>query len=137
VSALRSDLAAVQAAIAADAAVLLDSRSTSYFEGREKSPQAARAGRLPGALQLYHAAAFDPSEKALKMKSELANIFASVPAGPVINYCNTGQQAATNWFVLSEVLGRPDVSLYDGSLSEWTQDPQRPVETGAAPPATG
>ena len=37
-----------------------------------------------------------------------------MPEKPVINYCNTGHQAATNWFVLSEVLRRPDVSLYDG-----------------------
>ncbi len=131
VKALRSDLAAVQAAIAAGSAVLLDSRSASYFEGREKSPQAARAGHLPGALPLYHATAFDPGEMALKTRSELASLFASVPARPVINYCNTGQQAATNWFVLSEILGRSDVSLYDGSLSEWTQDPERPVVTGA------
>jgi thiosulfate/3-mercaptopyruvate sulfurtransferase len=134
VEALRSDLAAVQAAMVADAAVLLDSRAMSYFEGREKSPQAARAGRLPGAIHLHHATAFDSSEMALKMKSELMRIFATVPAKPIINYCNTGQQAATNWFVLSEILGRTDVSLYDGSLSEWTQDPDRPVDTGAPPP---
>jgi thiosulfate/3-mercaptopyruvate sulfurtransferase len=34
--------------------------------------------------------------------------------------------------VLSELLGRPDVRLYDGSMSEWTQDEARPVETGPA-----
>ena len=34
-------------------------------------------------------------------------MFGAVPAGPVINYCNTGQQAATTWFVLSEILGAP------------------------------
>lgn len=131
-SALRAELAKVQAAVATGSAILLDSRSGSYFEGREKSPQAARAGRLPGALQLFHASAFDPQEMALKMKNELAGLFAMVPAGPVINYCNTGQQAATNWFVLSEILGRADVSLYDGSMTEWTEDPERPVATGAS-----
>jgi thiosulfate/3-mercaptopyruvate sulfurtransferase len=52
----------------------------------------------------------------------------------VINYCNTGHQAATNWFVLSEVLRRPNVSLYDGSLSEWAEEPSRPVETGEVAP---
>jgi thiosulfate/3-mercaptopyruvate sulfurtransferase len=53
-----------------------------------------------------------------------------VPDGPVVNYCNTGQQAATNWFILAELLGRADATLYDGSMSEWTEEPERPVATG-------
>jgi thiosulfate/3-mercaptopyruvate sulfurtransferase len=28
------------------------------------------------------------------------------------------------------VLRRPQVRLYDGSMSEWTEDETRPVETG-------
>jgi thiosulfate/3-mercaptopyruvate sulfurtransferase len=68
---------------------------------------------------------------ALKPKAELQKLFAAIPSEPVINYCNTGHQAATNWFVLSEVLGRRGVSLYDGSMSEWTEEPSRLVEVGA------
>ena len=127
---LRAEVGAVESAIADRTAVLLDSRATDYFEGRAKSPQATRAGRLPGAVQLDHAAAFDTTAMALKPRAELEMLFAAIPARPVINYCNTGHQAATNWFVLSEVLGRPGVSLYDGSLSEWTQEPSRPVAIG-------
>ncbi|MCA3629769.1 MAG: sulfurtransferase, partial [Methylobacterium sp.] len=41
-----------------------------------------------------------------------------------------GHTAALNWFVLGEVLGRPDVTLYDGSMTDWTPDDKRPVETG-------
>jgi thiosulfate/3-mercaptopyruvate sulfurtransferase len=67
---------------------------------------------------------------ALKSKGELERLFSVLPAQPVINYCNTGHQAATNWFVLSELLARPGISLYDGSLSEWTEDESRPVEVG-------
>jgi thiosulfate/3-mercaptopyruvate sulfurtransferase len=127
---LRAGLDAVERAVADGTAVLLDSRATSYFEGGAKSPQALRAGRLPGAAQLDHALAFDADAMALKPKADLAKLFASVPSGPVMNYCNTGHQAATNWFVLSEVLGRRGVSLYDGSMSEWTEEPSRPVATG-------
>ena len=127
---LRADVDAVQDAISDKTAVLLDSRATDFFEGRAESPQAARAGRLPGAVQLDHAFAFNSNAKMLKPKGELEALFAGNPSKPVINYCNTGHQAATNWFVLSEVLGRPGISLYDGSLSEWTQAPDRPVETG-------
>ena len=129
---LRAALDAVERAVSGRNAVLLDSRATNYFEGGAKSPQALRAGRLPGAVQLDHALAFDADAMALKPKAELEKLFAAIPGEPVINYCNTGHQAATNWFVLSEVLGRPGVSLYDGSMSEWTEEPRRPVATGAA-----
>jgi thiosulfate/3-mercaptopyruvate sulfurtransferase len=78
-----------------------------------------------------HALAFDANAMALK-PAELEQLFASVPSGPVMNYCNTGHQAATNWFVLSELLGRRGVTLYDGSMSEWTEEPARAVETGPA-----
>ena len=133
---LRADVGAVERAIADQSAVLLDSRATNFFEGGAKSPQALRPGRLPGAVQLDHVMAFDPAAMALKPRSELEMLFAAIPATPVINYCNTGHQAATNWFVLSEVLGRPGVSLYDGSMSEWTEDPNRPVAAGPAEPSS-
>jgi thiosulfate/3-mercaptopyruvate sulfurtransferase len=130
--ALRADVGAVERAIADRTAVLLDSRATSFFQGSAKSPQALRPGRLPGAVQLDHVAAFDPTAMALRPKAELEQLFAAVSSTPVINYCNTGHQAATNWFVLSEVLRRPGISLYDGSMSEWTQEPDRPVAVGPA-----
>lgn len=126
---LRCDLEATQAAIAKGTAVMLDSRSASYFAGREKSPQAKRPGRLPASRHLDHTLVFDPATKRLKPVAELASLFDSVPAKPVVNYCNTGHQAATNWFVLSEILGRP-AQLFDGSMSEWTEDENRPVEVG-------
>jgi thiosulfate/3-mercaptopyruvate sulfurtransferase len=131
---LRADVGAVERAIADHTAVLLDSRATNFFEGRAKSPQAMRPGRLPGAVQLDHVAAFDSAAMALKPKAELEKLFAGVPATAVINYCNTGHQAATNWFVLSEVLRRPGVSLYDGSMSEWTENPDRQVAAGPVEP---
>ena len=46
-----------------------------------------------------------------------------------MSYCNTGHWASTNWFVLSEVLGRKDVRLYYGSMVEWTADARRPLES--------
>ena len=125
----RSELAAVETASAAQDAVLLDSRARAFFAGDNKSPQAKRAGRLPGAHLLDHTAAFDGDGR-LKPLPELVALFAPVPDQPVIHYCNTGHQAATNWFILSELLGRPGSTLYDGSMSEWTEEPARPVATG-------
>jgi thiosulfate/3-mercaptopyruvate sulfurtransferase len=126
---LRSDVDATQAAIAGQDAVMLDSRSEGYFVGREKSPQAKRAGRLPTSLHLDHTRVFDPATKRLKSAPELAGLFSALPEKPIVNFCNTGHQAAANWFVLSEILHRP-AKLYDGSMSEWTEDDARPVEVG-------
>ena len=42
------------------------------------------------------------------------------PQAPVITYCNTGQLAACNWFVLSEILGNKQAFLYDGFLHKGT-----------------
>lgn len=117
-------------ALASGQAAFVDARSASYFEGREKAPEAARAGRIPGALSRDYAALFDASHHGLKAPDELAALFAAVPEQPAISYCNTGHTAALNWFVLSELLARPDVRLYDGSMTDWTRDDARPVALG-------
>jgi thiosulfate/3-mercaptopyruvate sulfurtransferase len=131
---LRATLEQVEAIVASGSATpaLLDTRGPKSFVGEEKSAQAKRAGRLPGALHLETARAYDPATNRLRPVDELKALAASIPDGPVVAYCNTGQLASTGWFVLSELLGRPDVAMYDGSMSQWTQDPARPVETGPA-----
>ncbi len=125
----RCDLASAQQAVTDGRAVLLDCRARSFFEGRDKSPQAKRPGRLPDALHLDHVLAFDPARR-LRPMVELEALFGDVPDKPVVHYCNTGHQAATTWFILSELLGRRGSTLYDGSMSEWTEDPDRPVAVG-------
>jgi len=45
----------------------------------------------------------------------------------VITFCNTGHLASIAWFGLSEIAGLKGVRLYDGSMSQWTLDPARPV----------
>lgn len=125
----RSDLAAVEAAVAAGDAILLDSRPQAFFQGLKKSPQALRPGRLPGAMGLDYTLAFDADGR-LRPPAQIAALFAALPDGAVINYCNTGQQAAANWFIMSELLRRPAATLYDGSMAEWTAAPERPVAVG-------
>jgi thiosulfate/3-mercaptopyruvate sulfurtransferase len=47
----------------------------------------------------------------------------------VICYCGGGIAASTTAFLLTR-LGVDNVSLYDGSLTEWSSDPTLPMETG-------
>lgn len=120
-------LAEVEAVERNERATLVDARPASYFAGKEKAPAAKAYGHIPGAINLDSATFYDPVTNRLRPKAQLEKIAASLPAGPVVAYCNTGHWAATDWFVLSVVLGRPDVRLYDGSMVEWTANPQRPV----------
>ncbi|MGJ3561308.1 rhodanese-like domain-containing protein [Streptomyces sp. INA 01156] len=46
----------------------------------------------------------------------------------VITYCGSGIAATGLAFQLA-LLGRPDVAIYDGSLTEWAADPALPLET--------
>jgi thiosulfate/3-mercaptopyruvate sulfurtransferase len=126
----RSDAAATLATLNDRSTALVDGRSASYFSGAEKAGEAGRAGHIPGAIHSDYAALFDPARNGLRPRADLEALLARIPPGPVISYCNTGHTAALNWFVLSAVFGRPDVTLYDGSMTDWTQDESRPVETG-------
>ena len=96
--------------------------------GRTGETAAVRAyGHLPGAVWIDQTEALRPDGSTLKPPADLAALFARVGHQPVTVYCNTGHLAATDWFVLSEVLHRPGTKLYDASMSQWTADPNRPV----------
>jgi thiosulfate/3-mercaptopyruvate sulfurtransferase len=127
---LMVDTAAIRAAIAAGGAALVDARPAEQWQGKAKHAAARAHGRLPGAVHAPHDGFFVPGTGKLKPVAELE---AALPAaldaasGTIVTYCNTGHWAATDWFVLSELLGRADVRLYDASMVGWTQDPANPV----------
>jgi len=110
-------------------ATLVDARPASFFLGKEKAPAAQAYGHIPGALNIDSAEFYDPKTNQLKPKTELAAIVNAVPAGPVVNYCNTGHWASTDWFVFHELLGRTNARLYAGSMVEWTSNANRPIES--------
>ena len=112
-------------------ATLLDGRTKEQFLGDAKHPKAAAGGRIPGATLLFQELAYNTDTNRLKSPAELRGIYDGIDADlSIVSYCNTGHWAATNWFVLSEVLGREDVRLYDGSMVEWTADGSNPLLTG-------
>lgn len=110
-------------------ATLVDARPASFFLGKEKAPASLAYGHIPGALNIDSAAYYDPATNRLKPKAELAAISAHVPTDAVVSYCNTGHWAATDWFVLHELLGRERAKLYAGSMVEWTSNASHPIES--------
>jgi len=108
-------------------ATLVDSRPASFFSGKQKAPAVQAYGHIPGAVNVDSATFYDEKTNRLKPQGQLASLAASLPSGPAVTYCNTGHWAATDWFVLSELLGRKDVRLYYGSMVDWTSDVSRPL----------
>lgn len=124
---IRIEVGEVEKLVEKGGATLIDARPASYFSGKEKAPTAKAYGRLPGAVSFDSADFYDKATNRLKQKAELDKVAANIPAGPTVSYCNTGHWASTDWFVLSEVLGRKDVKLFAGSMVEWTSDANRPL----------
>jgi thiosulfate/3-mercaptopyruvate sulfurtransferase len=114
---LRAELGEVAAAAGTGAMVLVDARPLVQFRG---------AGHLPGAVSVDQSAILAEDGR-VKSPAVLAGLFAPVGGKPAIVYCNTGHLGAADWFVLSEILHHRGAMLYDGSMSQWTADPRRPV----------
>jgi thiosulfate/3-mercaptopyruvate sulfurtransferase len=124
---VRAGLPDVAAAISTGDATLVDARPMSQWNGSERSPIVRVGGHLPGAVSIDQGKALAPDGR-LRPQAELAALFADTGSKPAIAYCNAGHLSATDWFVMSEVLHRPGVRLYDGSMSEWAANPSRPVQ---------
>src|SRR5581483_4267484 len=122
--ALASDVEAIEKS---GSAKLVDARPASFFLGKEKAPASKAYGHIPGAVDIDSSEFYDATTNKLKPKAELAEIAKDVTSGPTVTYCNTGHWAATDWFVLHELLGNTSARLYAGSMVEWTSKPDRPV----------
>ncbi|MFQ3231456.1 sulfurtransferase [Reinekea sp.] len=125
----------VAATLKNDDVQFVDARPTDFFNGQTKAGPARVAGTLPGAINLTEASLVDTNDGVayfltkdrIRQLAEDASL--KLDAGRTVTFCNTGHWAATDWFALSEIAGLPNVAMYDGSMTAWTQDPDRPVQT--------
>lgn len=95
------------------------------------SSRFARAGRIPGSANVYCQTLVDPQTHAFVSEEALRDAFGSagaLSAGRAITYCGAGIAASSDALALT-LLGHEDVAVYDGSLAEWTSDPDAPLET--------
>ena len=108
--------------IGSGATRLLDARPAAFFTGETRHAAARTPGTIVGARNVSHEVWFNrdatllPSDD-IKRVAQQAGVNTDQPT---ISFCNTGHWAATNWFVLSELLGHDNVKLYPESLVEWS-----------------
>ncbi|RJO72406.1 sulfurtransferase [Nocardia panacis] len=107
--------------------VLLDARAGERYRG-ETEPIDPRAGHIPGAVSAPTAANLDSAGR-FRSTNELRDRFAEFGAGPVAVYCGSGVTAAHQIAALA--IAGVEAALYPGSWSQWSNDPKRPVATGA------
>ncbi len=123
----------VRSAIGDTNVILLDTRELEEFTGAPYIDKgkvlpwkdgASTFGRIPTAIHINWSEAVDldgdhrfKSLKALKWNFETRGI---TPDKKIITYCQSGVRSAHTTFVLTEILGYPNVKNYDGSWIEWS-----------------
>lgn len=140
----------VVAALGQQDTVIVDCLTAEQFRGEGERPLwGQRLGHIPGAVNVAAVANLDPAlatssaeDRARLLASarsftftaveNLAELYRSVGLTPdrqVITYCGRGFAAACGMLAL-KTLGYDHVRLYDGSWTEWSADPDLPVEVG-------
>jgi len=88
-----------------------------------ETPVRRRAGYIPGSVSVPARSLVDPETRRLLAPGVLAERLEQVPSGErVILYCAAGI-AATEAALALTLIGHSDLAVYDGSLNEWSADP--------------
>lgn len=117
---------------------LVDVRSPQEYTGEKlhmpEYPQegALRGGHIPGAQSIPWARAANIEDGTFKDAEALRAIYEGEkglkPDDEVIAYCRIGERSSHTWFVLTYLLGYPNVRNYDGSWTEWGNSVGLPIE---------
>jgi thiosulfate/3-mercaptopyruvate sulfurtransferase len=115
---------------------LVDVRSPGEYSGELLAPEnlpqegAQRGGHIPTAKNIPWAKAVkeDGTFKDVADLKELYGAQGITGDRETIAYCRIGERSAHTWFVLTEILGYPNVRNYDGSWTEWGSLIKAPIE---------
>ncbi|GLU49440.1 sulfurtransferase [Nocardiopsis ansamitocini] len=124
----------VAAAVDDERTVLVNVLDPETYRGERTTY--SRPGHIPGSINLPVTEITDPSTGLLKPVEELRVIFDRAglldPGVAPVTYCGGGI-AATGVAHALALVGRDDVAVYDGSLTEWSADSSLPLVTGSSP----
>ncbi len=116
---------------------LVDVRSPGEYSGQVTHmpdyPQEGvlRGGHIPGAhgVPWKRAANDDGTFKSVPdLKAIYEGEIGLSASDDVVVYCRIGERSSHTWFVLTQLLGYPTVSNYDGSWTEWGNSVRVPIE---------
>jgi thiosulfate/3-mercaptopyruvate sulfurtransferase len=133
-----ASLESTWAAIGDPDQLILDVRTGAEYDGDRFWPSGAtegagRPGHIPGAIH-FPIELMRAEDGSLKSREEIRKLTDEMgirPARTVTTYCTIGGRATEAWFVLTHLLGFPDVRVYVGSWANWGTRADTPIETGA------
>jgi thiosulfate/3-mercaptopyruvate sulfurtransferase len=128
-----ADRDSVRSAMEDNSTCLLDALTAEQFHGTGGVTY-GRPGHIPTSVNVPAIDLVDATTHAYLPAESIAKSVAKATApaaddSRIITYCGAGIAASSVAFVLT-LLGREDVTVYDGSLQEWASDPSLPLETG-------
>lgn len=111
--------------------VLVDARAEERFRGENETID-KKAGHIPGARNFFfgrNLTADKTFKSAADLRAEWQALLGETPPSDVVMYCGSGVTACHNLLAL-EHAGLGGARMFPGSWSEWSSDPERPIETG-------
>jgi thiosulfate/3-mercaptopyruvate sulfurtransferase len=118
---------------------IVEAREADIYFGLVQEPWTARAGHIPTAKDLP-APWFWTFEKDKKgsitygtwkdadvVREMALAVLGENASEEIIVYCGVGGYASAEWFALTQMVGYTNVKMYDGSMQEWSADPEAPV----------
>ncbi len=127
---LLATLEDVKSAINDSNTILINSLSEADFNGETNTY--ARSGHIPNSVHVFFGEHSDPKTKELYNTKKLYETFEKTgaldPNKKVITYCGSGIAATWNALILNK-LGQNNVAVYDGSMTEWADDPSLPLNS--------
>ncbi len=121
----------VENVVASGGATLVDTRPLRFHVGLDKRDYVYAYGHIPGSRNFPYE--FLNPEKGMAKYlpvEEVESVMTALhidPQSPMVLYCNSAYECSSVWFYLHELMGNTSVSIYDGSLHEWTMDKTRPM----------
>lgn len=117
-------------AIGSDAVCTLNALPPAAHTGAAPSAY-GRSGHIAGSRNLPGLSLIDPETNRFRDAKAMQDAFRAVGADgkPVVAYCGGGITATLLAFAAA-LIGRDDVTVYDGSMQEWAADESLPMATG-------
>ena len=136
IRAVRDEVMAHLNNVGSGGGALVDVRAPKEYSGELLAPEnlpqegSQRGGHIPGAKNIPWASATN-EDGTFKSADELAQLYGGqgvTKDKDIIAYCRIGERSAHTWFVLTHLLGYPNVRNYDGSWTEWGSLVGAPIE---------